>query len=168
MNRAPLFVIAHNVRSMYNIGSFFRTCDAMGVQKLYLTGHSPAPTDRFGRKEGRIAKTALGAEQSVVWEQHEDIFTLIEKLKKEGVTVVALEQDKRAIDYRAFVHADPVVIIVGNETEGIAPTVIAECDVVIEIPMRGSKESLNVSVAMGIALSHFLPPPPLSPPPVLP
>lgn len=142
---------------MYNVGSFFRTCDATGVQKIYLTGHTPAPIDRFGRSVGAISKTALGAERTVAWEHHGDGELLVQNLKHCGVHVVALEQDNRAIDYRAFTVRYPTALIVGSEPDGIPQDMLELCDTIVEIPMQGSKESLNVGVALGVALYHFLP-----------
>ena len=149
-------VILHNIRSAYNVGSIFRTADAIGVTKIYLSGYTPCPIDRFGRSEKQIAKTALGAEISIPWEYLKTPNALLKRLKKEGVLLVGLEQDKRAIDYKTFTPKYPIIFLVGNEVRGLSPALSGTCDVLLEIPMRGIKESLNVSVAFGIALYRII------------
>ena len=155
-------VLLHNVRSTHNVGSIFRTADGAGAQKIYLTGYTPAPLDRFGRIQKDIARTALGAEKTLQWEQCPSPSSVIMKLKKEGWAIIGIEQDKRAIDYRKFSAGGgsssggkprkPTLFIFGNEVRGIPPTLRAKCDELIEIPMHGRKESLNVSVVAGIIL----------------
>ncbi len=154
-------VILHNIRSTHNVGSIFRTADAVGASKIYLTGYTSAPKDEFGRKRKDIAKVALGAEDSVAWEQvvpsatrrgGGNIFKLISDLKKDGFQIIALEQSKKSIDYKKIKLNKKSVIIVGNEVSGISSAIISKCDIVAEIPMHGKKESLNVSVAFGVAL----------------
>ena len=145
-------VLLHNIRSAHNVGSIFRTCDAAGVSRVYLTGYTPAPTDRFGRAQKDIAKTALGAERSVPWEYRKNPFTVISKLRDEGRHIVAVEQTPRSIDYRKFKSGKPTVFVLGNEVRGISKGILNACDSVVEIPMHGKKESLNVSVAAGIIL----------------
>ena len=149
-------VLLHNVRSTHNVGSIFRTADAAGVSRIYLTGYTPTPTDRFGRVRKDIAKTALGAEQFLPWEHHASPSRLISKLKKEGWRIVGVEQDARARDYRKFEARENTVFIFGNEVLGISKAVRKKCDALIEIPMRGKKESLNVSVAAGIILFKYV------------
>lgn len=139
-------VLAHDIRSMHNIGSIFRTCDGAGVGRLYLTGYSACPP----RKE--IAKVALGAEQSVPWEHHKDPVVLIRALKKQGVTIIALERGKKSVDITRLKPKKPFCLIVGNEVDGVQKELLSLADHVAEIPMRGKKESLNVSVAFGIAV----------------
>ena len=148
-------VIIHNLRSVYNVASIFRTADAAGVNKIFLTGYSPAPKDRFGFWRKDFAKVALGAEKSVEWEEAE-IFKVIEKLKKEGYEVVALEQEKKSIDYKKYNPVKDFALIVGNEPDGIEKDVLNVVDKIIEIPMKGEKESLNVSIAFGIAIYRLL------------
>ncbi|MFA7309891.1 MAG: RNA methyltransferase [Candidatus Paceibacterota bacterium] len=145
-------VLLHDVRSAHNVGSVFRTSDASGVKRIFLTGFTPLPIDRFGRAQKEIAKTALGAETSVPWEYHEDLSALISHLKDEGHEIVGVEQDPRAQDYRTYEPTKPVVCIFGNEVDGIPGAVLDLCDSIIEIPMHGMKESLNVSVSAGIVL----------------
>lgn len=145
-------VLLHNIRSTHNVGSIFRTADAAGASRVYLTGYTPTPTDRFGRARKDIAKTALGAEKSLPWEQHASPSRLISKLKKEGWHIVGVEQDVQARDYRTFQARGNTVFVLGNEVLGIPKGVRKKCDALIEIPMHGEKESLNVSVAAGIIL----------------
>ncbi len=144
-------VLLHNIRSAHNVGSIFRTADAAGVEKIVLSGYTPRPTDRFGRRQKDIAKTALGAEQTVAWEYGKTPQIFLKKLKADGWTIVGVEQDARAEDYRATLPAKRVFVF-GNEVRGISPALRAACDRIIEIPMRGKKESLNVSVTAGIVL----------------
>jgi 23S rRNA (guanosine2251-2'-O)-methyltransferase len=147
-----LMLVIHDVRSIFNVASLFRTADAAGVEKIILTGYSPGPLDRFERPQKNFLKVSLGAEQSVPWERASDVSVALETLKKDGFTVAALEQDQRSIDYRLFQAPHKVALIVGNETGGIPPDVLSLADVILEIPMQGKKESLNVEVAGGIAL----------------
>ena len=148
-------LILHDIRSVHNVGSIFRTADAGGVKKIYLTGYTPAPVDRFGRARKDFTKVSLGAERTVEWEAVA-LKPLLVKLKKSGVQVVAVEQDKHSVDYRGFRPQKSVALILGNETEGIARTILKRCDAIVEIPMHGVKESLNVSVAAGIVLFAFI------------
>ncbi len=153
--RPSIILILHNVRSMENVGSMFRTADAMGVSKIFLVGYTPAPTDRFGRKVTRLSKAALGAEDTVPWERVADCESLIAQLKPDGYAVLSLEQDSRAVtltEYARQPRAKQTALIVGNEVEGVPKSVLDLSDTILEIPMMGKKESLNVSVATGIAL----------------
>ena len=159
-------VLLHDIRSTHNVGSIFRTADAAGVWRVYLTGYTPTPTDRFGRARKDITKTALGAEKFLPWEHQVSPARLISKLKKEGWKVVGVEQDARARDYRTFKVKGKTVLVFGNEVTGISKDVRKRCDSLIEIPMQGAmvrqahlprhsgrgKESLNASVAAGIIL----------------
>ncbi len=151
-----LNLILHNIRSNHNVGSIFRTADGAGVSKIYLTGYTPAPLDQFKRVNAEIAKTALGAEQSVEWEKREDITELITELKKDSYQIWALEQNEKALDYREVKLSGKTALIVGNEVGGVEPEVLNLCDQIIEIPMRGSKESLNVAVSTGVAIFRLL------------
>ena len=147
-----MYAIFHNIRSLYNVGSMFRTADAAGVSTIYLTGYTPSPVDRFGHVRSEIAKTALGAEHTVLWEKKQDIAALLRKLQVEGVFVVGLEQHPHALDYRRVRPQKKWALVAGNEVRGLSEAVLRKCDVIAEIPMHGKKESLNVSVAFGIAL----------------
>ena len=152
-------LILHNIRSVENVGAMFRTADAAGVNKIYLTGYTPAPLDRFGRKRKDLHKSALGAEEFVEWEQ-KSISPLLTKLKRENYFIIGIEQDEKSVDYRALasykLKAKKLVFIVGAEVFGIPKNILKNCDVIAEIPMRGKKESLNVSVALGVALFRIL------------
>ncbi|MBP6858527.1 MAG: TrmH family RNA methyltransferase [Candidatus Pacebacteria bacterium] len=157
-------LILDNIRSIHNVGSIFRTADAAGVSKIYLVGTTPSPVDRFGRKRKDLVKVSLGAEDLVAWEYVADTkatLTLIKDIKKEGFTVVALEQDERSVDYReisqkiksgATKKNAGVALILGNEVGGVSKELLKSADYIMEIPMAGKKESLNVSVAAGVAL----------------
>lgn len=149
-----MYVILYNIRSTYNVGAIFRTADAVGVEKIYLTGYTPAPLDRFGRARKDIHKAALGAEETVAWESASDIGTCIDSLKQAGVAVVAVEQTSDAISYKDYEPNGAVAFIFGNEVGGVPEEILRLADQTIEIPMRGKKESLNVSVATGVVLFH--------------
>jgi tRNA G18 (ribose-2'-O)-methylase SpoU len=149
-------VILHNIRSTHNVGSLFRTSDACGVSKVYISGYTPAPVDQFGRKRKDVAKTALGAEDSVAWEKIGNVKKCIVDLKKDGFTIIAIEQSKNSVDYKKVKLGKKSVILVGNEVVGISPSILSLCDIVAEIQMKGKKESLNVSVAFGVALFGIL------------
>ncbi len=146
------FLIFYNIRSSYNVGAIFRTADAAGVDKIYLVGVTPCPADKFGRVNGQIAKTALGAEKSVAWEYKKTIAPLMAKLKKDDVQIIALEQAENSLDYRKLKPKVSWALVLGEETKGLPKSVLNKCDAVVEIPMKGEKESLNVSVATGVAL----------------
>jgi tRNA G18 (ribose-2'-O)-methylase SpoU len=134
------------------VGSIFRTSDAAGVSEVYLSGYTPLPIDRFGRAQKEIAKTALGAEKFLPWEYHKSPLAVISKLRKNGWHIAAVEQDANSVDYRKFKTKKPELFIFGNEVKGIPKSLLKRCDAILEIPMRGKKESLNVSVAAGVIL----------------
>ena len=146
------YAILHNVRSRHNVGSIFRTADGSGVSKLYLTGYTPAPVDRFGRVDEKMAKVALGATETVPYEKHEDIHSVIEALKQEGIAIVAVEQTDSAIAYTEFTQTSDTAYIFGNEVAGLEQEVLDAAEMHVSIPMHGIKESLNVSVCAGIIL----------------
>lgn len=148
-------LILHNIRSTHNVGSIFRTADAAGVSHIYISGYTPAPLDRFGREQKEIAKTALGAHKTVAWEQC-DAFEVIKKLQSEGFTVAAVEQDEHALPLQSYTPPEKLALILGNEVRGVSKQLREKSDVVLEIPMQGEKESLNVSVATGIVLYTLL------------
>ena len=154
--RQENIVIIHNVRSVQNVGAMFRTADAAGVDKIYLTGYTPTPVDRFGRIRRDLAKSALGAEEFVKWESKKNILPLLAKLKREKFQIIAIEQDKKSIDYKKVKLKNRNAFIVGTEVSGIPKNILQKCDIIAEIPMRGKKESLNVSVALGVALFAIL------------
>jgi 23S rRNA (guanosine2251-2'-O)-methyltransferase len=155
MTRRRIVLVLNDVRSVFNTASMFRTADAAGVEKIYLCGYTPAPTDRFGRTRKDFAKVSLGAELSVPWEA-KNIDETLTHLKTEGFFCAALEQDTKALDYRVFEVPERVALIVGNEVEGISKDVLKASDAILEIPMQGKKESLNVEVAAGVALFSLL------------
>ena len=145
-------VLLHNIRSSHNVGSIFRTSDAAGVSHVYLSGYTPQPIDRFGRPQKDIAKTALGAELALPWTYAKTPATILRKLRADGWEIVGVEQDERAEDYASFASAQKTLYIFGNEVRGLSPSMREACDRLVEIPMRGKKESLNVSVAAGVML----------------
>lgn len=149
------YAILHNIRSAHNVGSIFRTADGAGVSKLFLTGYTPSPVDRFGREHAEIKKTALGAADTMPYESISDIHELIMRLKEEGIRIVAIEQTPQAKEYRTASFSGDAAFIFGNEVTGIEPDVLAVSDLHLMIPMEGQKESLNVSVCAGIVLFHF-------------
>ena len=151
-NSSGKILILLNIRSNENVGAFFRTADAVGIDTIFLVGYTPTPIDRFGREVGAIAKTALGAQRHIPWEKRDEIEPLVHELKSKGVTVVAVEQSSQAVDYKEFPVSGPTACIFGNEVTGIDKHTLDLVDHIIEIPMRGSKESLNVAVAGGVAL----------------
>jgi len=154
--RPAVYIILHNIRSAYNIGAILRTADAVGVSKVYMTGYSATPVDRFGRARSDIAKAALGGELSVLWEKRSGVSELIESLKKEGVVIVGVEQAENTVDYKKVHIKKPTAFIFGNEVKGISKQTLSRCDYVAEIPMKGIKESLNVSVTVGVFLFRVL------------
>lgn len=147
-NSQELYVIAHNIRSLHNVGSIFRTADSFGVTKIYLTGYTGTPPD------SKLAKVALGAEEFVPWEQAKSLLPLIKKLKAKGVRIAVLENNvnypvQKLSEYK---KRFPLALILGEETKGNTKRILDLADDIIEIPMLGRKESLNVSVAAGVAL----------------
>lgn len=149
-------LILPDIRSAINIGAIFRTADAVGISKIFLTGYTPRPTDKFSRIQKDIAKSALGAETWIPWEYKKTIIPLISNLKKQGYKIISIEQDKKAIDYRKIKLENKVAIIMGPEVTGLPKSVLDRSDIIAEIPMYGKKESLNVSVACGVALFKIL------------
>ncbi|MBU0612217.1 TrmH family RNA methyltransferase [Patescibacteria group bacterium] len=149
-------LILNNIRSAENVGAMFRTADAADISKIYLTGYTPSPLDRFGRKRKDIAKSALGAEEFIFWEAKKNLSPLINKLKKENYLIIGIEQTKKSINYKKVKAGAKNVFIVGTEVSGIPKNILKKCDIIAEIPMRGKKESLNVSVALGVALFRIL------------
>ena len=139
------YVICDNIRSLENIGSIFRTADALGVSRIFLCGISGKPPHH------KISKTALGAEKTIPFKYHRQIGRLIDKLKKNKINIIALEQDRKAVLYTKFKPKFPIALIIGNEVKGISKKILKKADKIIFLPMRGKKESLNVSVAFGVA-----------------
>ena len=136
--KLPFSVILNNIRSLHNVGSIFRTADAVGVEKIWLCGI-----------------TALGAEDNVLWEYRKDVLSVIEELKNKKYQTVLLEQIEGSCPYNEFIPKAPVCLILGNEISGVSSKVLDSCDKAIEIEMMGKKNSLNVAVAFGIAAYHI-------------
>lgn len=187
-NNINRVVILNNVRSSENVGSIFRTADTAGVKKIILCGYTPAPLDRFGRENKRLAKASLGAEKFVEWEKQDSLSDAIAVLENSfsslstdksllafssarpvglrkarseknfpKLIVVAIEQDKNSIDYRKIKEklsdeSQTIALVFGNEVDGLSKEDLSLCDLVAEIPMHGKKESLNVSVSVGVVL----------------
>lgn len=148
-------LILENLRSVENTGSIFRTAEGLGVSKIVCVGTTPTPLDRFSRKRTDFAKVALGAEEMVDWEyaKAEDLQQTADDLRQQGFKILALEQYSDSTPLQAVSSKlQAFALIVGNEVEGVSQEALALSDEVVEIPMRGKKESLNVSVATGIAL----------------
>lgn len=149
-------LVLPDIRSAYNVGSMFRTADAVGLERIILCGTTPGPVDRFGRDRKDIAKVALGSEKTIPWSYDTDSLKAISELKKQGYFLVALEQCESALgplELRDVVHHyNKVGLVVGPEVTGLSEHIIHASDCALEIPMQGHKRSLNVSVAAGLAM----------------
>jgi tRNA G18 (ribose-2'-O)-methylase SpoU len=143
-------VLLDNVRSLYNVGAFFRTADAAGVERLYLSGITGVPPKRA------IAKTALGAEESVAWEHTSQPVPLIHTVRQRGYEIAAVETTIHAVDLFDWTPRFPVCLIFGHEVDGIGPEISALCDTHVRIPMLGAKHSLNVATAGGVVIYELL------------
>jgi len=158
-NQNSVCLILDNIRSVHNVGSIFRTADAAGVSMIYLVGTTPTPIDRFEKKRKDFIKTSLGAEDSVPWKYTKKISSTIKKLQSKGCVVLSLEQTPDSISYtkiQSKLKNKKIALIVGNEVGGVSKQALTLSDFCIEIPMKGVKESLNVSVSTGIALYRIL------------
>ena len=151
-------LLLDNIRSTHNVGSVFRTAETLGISRIYCGGTTPTPIDRFGRKRADIAKVSLGGEELVAWEQvgATEMLVLITELKKEGFQIISIEQDAKSTDYKKVNVTNNALIILGNEVGGVSRELLNVSDVIAEIPLQGKKESLNVSVAAGVALFRLL------------
>lgn len=157
-----IVLIAHDIRSCHNVGSLLRTAEGLGIQKVYLTGYTPYPIKTNDTRlphlsqkiHKQISKTALGAEVSQTWEQHESVEDVIAQLRSDGFTVIALEQASDSIPLPSFESPDRVAILLGREVEGVDSELLKLCDQTVEIPMFGSKESFNVAQAAAMVLYH--------------
>ncbi len=146
----PVAVLLDNVRSMYNVGAFFRTADAAGVRKLHLCGitaHPPHPG---------IRKTALGAEETVDWEHCPDAVPVLAGLRQRGYEIAAVETSLHSVDLYDWRPAYPVCIVFGHEVDGVRPEILEQCDTHVRIPMLGAKHSLNVATAGGVVIYELL------------
>lgn len=150
LERLPVAVLLDNVRSMYNVGAFFRTADAAGVERLLLSGITARPPKK------QISKTALGAEETVRWEYAWQPEVLVEGLRRQGYQLAAVETSLRAVDLFDWRPAFPVCVIFGHEVDGIRPELAEACDLHVRIPMLGRKHSLNVATAGGVVLFELL------------
>jgi tRNA G18 (ribose-2'-O)-methylase SpoU len=148
-NKLPAAALLHNVRSLYNVGAFFRTADAVGLDHLYLSGFTASPPHR------QIAKTALGAEQTVPWSRG-DAPEVIRRLRSTGWDVAAIETVKDAVDLFDWQPAFPAMVVFGHEVDGLPADLVALCSTRVRIPMFGTKRSLNVATAGGVVLYELL------------
>lgn len=161
MKRSVLVI--HNVRSALNVGSLLRTADGLGIEKVYMTGYTPYPEAKEDvrlphqrrRTSQQIHKTALGAELFIKWQQIADINECLDKLRSSGFQIVALEQHSKAIKLSRFEAGPKTALIVGNEVTGVEDSLLKLADQIIQIPMRGRKESFNVAIAAAIAIYHL-------------
>jgi len=144
INRLPISIIVENVRSVYNVGSIFRSADGFGANKIYLSGYTACPP------RPDLSKTALGAEDSVPWEHFDNSLDALRKSKSEGNSIILIEQTHKSKSIYDVDFNFPVSFIVGNEVNGVSEELASEADLHLEIPMRGIKQSLNVSVATGV------------------
>jgi tRNA G18 (ribose-2'-O)-methylase SpoU len=150
LQKIPVSILLDNVRSMYNVGSFFRTADAAGCEKLYLCGITGRPPKRA------ITKTALGAEETVPWEHPADPGSLVQQLRQHNYEIAAVETSIHAVDLFDWQPRFPVCILFGHEVDGLRPELLALCDTHVRIPMLGRKHSLNVATAGGVVLYELL------------
>lgn len=142
-------LILPNIRSAHNVGAMFRTADGAGVDKIYLTGYTPCPP------HPRLDKVSLGAERWMPWEHSKQAVRLVKKLKSMGYKIVALEQTKKSVSIYKWQAEFPLALIVGNEVDGVGKNLLKYVDICVELPMKGKKKSLNVSVAAGIAMFYI-------------
>lgn len=146
-------LILDSIRSVVNVGAIFRTADAIGIDKIFLTGYCPTPIDRFGRERSDFKKSSLGSKTK--WDYAEDILVLIQSLKKEDFNIISVEQNKDSVDYKDIILKEKNAVVMGNENFGVNKSVLQLSDQIAELPMRGFKNSLNVSVTTGIVLYSF-------------
>lgn len=152
-----MIVVAHDIRSRENVGALFRTADALGGAELILSGITPTPIDRFGRVDEKLGKTALGAQKSVPWKQVKTIEELLKAL--EGHNLFVIEQDPRSVPYHS-IHLSAsefhkTALLIGNEVTGVPQGILDRADKIVEIPMHGNKESLNVAISFAIVAFHL-------------
>lgn len=145
-------LILENIRSVFNVGGIFRTADAAGVDHIYLVGYTPTPIDRFGRKRQDLHKAALGAEGTVPWTHVNSTKEAIDQLRLQEFTIISVEQDAKSISYKDIPTDQNIALIFGNEVDGVQQSTLEQSDLIVEIPMVGKKESLNVGVTVGIIL----------------
>ena len=148
--RHPVIVLGDDIRSLHNVGAIFRTSDAAHIQHLYLCGITGKPP------RDEIRKTSLGAEESVPWSYEKDALVVIEKLRQQGYQICVLEHTTQSVNYQQTDYQFPLCLIIGNEYHGVNDELVAAADMAIELPMHGIKQSLNVSVAYGVAVYHLI------------
>lgn len=162
--KRKIVVVAHDVRSAHNVGSLLRTADGLGVEEVIFSGYTPYPQSNNDgrlphiakRVNAQIHKTALGAEDNVKWQKTDKLAVLLSKYENRGYEVAALEQTKRAMNLDKFRPPPKIVLVVGNEVNGLEPVLTNRVAIHLQIPMRGKKESFNVSVAAAIAIYYLL------------
>ncbi len=147
--KLPFCVVLNDIRSLYNVGSIFRTADGVGVEKIWICGITGYPPD------SQISKTALGAEKEVLWEYRRQVCETVRELKARGYQILLLEQLAESVPFRDFRPTRPVCLVLGNEISGVSEELLGLCDRTIEIEMAGTKNSLNVSVAFGVVAYHL-------------
>lgn len=155
LSKHKVHLVLDNVRSALNVGAIFRTADAFAIEKIWLCGYTPTPPHK------EIYKTALGSTESVAWEHVEQAKTVVLSLRQEGYTCYGVEQTKQSIELQQTTFQESVFVL-GNEVDGVQKEVLEVCDAVVEIPQFGTKHSLNISVATGIVLWHWIYTSPLS------
>ncbi len=162
-NSIHSIVVLDSIRSTFNVGSIFRTADALGVKEIILGGTTPTPVDRFGRERKDISKVSLGAEKNIPWQYKENVLPVLRKLKKAGYKIITIEQSEKSVDYKTIKISSvnkkeevKIVFVIGAEVVGVSKSILKLADFIAEIPMLGEKESLNVSVAFGVALFRIL------------
>jgi len=143
-------LLLHNIRNRFNVGAIFRTADAAGISKIYLCGITPAPPHH------KIDKVALGAEKYLPFEKYKQTARLIHELKSKGFYIIALEQSKKSIPYYKFKPKSPLALVIGSEVKGLPQKLLKLCHQIVEIPMHGKRESLNVAVASGIVCFEII------------
>jgi len=148
----PLIIVLDDIRSLHNIGSFFRSADAFNVEKIYLCGITACPPHR------EIQKTALGATDTVTWEYRPSICELVDELKQQNTTIIAIEQTQQTVllQHVSDLNHDKFALIFGNEVDGVDQRIVDRADAVVEIPQFGTKHSLNVAVCAGIVMWEFV------------
>ncbi len=148
--KPTIIILAHNIRSAYNVGSIFRTADGAGVSKIVLSGYSARPP------HPGVVKVSLGAENFIPWESISRPAPWLKNMRRAGARIVALEQTQKSTNIFSYKPRGTVVLIVGNEVRGVSLALLKLCDVHLEIPMVGKKESLNVATAFGIAVYQLM------------
>ncbi len=151
-------LILSSLRSVHNVGSIFRTANALGFDKIYLCGTTPTPLDKYGVPRKDFLKVSLGAEKTIDWEYVFDTKELVKKLRADGYYVIAIEQDEKSVDYKTVdvEGKEKVAFVLGTEVGGLSSDILDEVSVIAEIPMLGTKDSLNVTIAFGVATYRIL------------